>query len=101
MDEERLYTDDQLTLRDLADELSISPHQLSQLLNERLDTNFSNFVNQFRIRDARDMLLNQPEKTVLAVSLEVGFNSKSAFYEAFSRFTGMSPQAFRKTRGAP
>ncbi|HOD16393.1 MAG TPA: helix-turn-helix domain-containing protein [Spirochaetota bacterium] len=99
MEEERLYTDDQLTLRDLADELSITPHQLSQLLNERLDTNFSNFVNQFRIRDARDMLVNQPEKTVLAISLEVGFNSKSAFYEAFSRFSGMSPQAFRKNKG--
>ena len=99
MEAEHLYTDDQLTLRDLADELSITPHQLSQLLNERLNTNFSNFVNQLRIRDARDMLLNQPEKTVLAISLEVGFNSKSAFYEAFSRFTGMSPQAFRKNRG--
>ena len=39
------------------------------------------------------------EKTVLAISLEVGFNSKSAFYEAFSRFTGMSPQSYRKRGG--
>ena len=101
MEDDRLYTDDQLTLRDLADEVSITPHQLSQLLNERLDANFSNYVNQFRIRDACDMLLNQPEKTVLAISLEVGFNSKSAFYEAFARFTGMSPQAFRKSGGTP
>jgi len=45
------------------------------------------------------MLVNQPEKTVLAISLEVGFNSKSAFYEAFSRFSCMSPQAFRKNKG--
>ena len=99
MEHERIYTDDQLTLRDLADELSITPHQLSQLLNERLNTNFNTFVNQHRIRDARDMLLNHPGKTVLAVSLEVGFNSKSAFYEAFSRFTGMTPQNFRKGGG--
>lgn len=99
MEEERAYTDDQLTLRDLADELSITPHQLSQLLNDRLDTNFNNYVNQFRIRDAKEMLIQQPEKTVLTISLEVGFNSKSAFYEAFSRFTGMSPQNFRKQGG--
>ncbi len=99
MDDERIYTDDQLTLRDLADELSISPHQLSQLLNERLNTNFNTFVNQYRIRDAKEMLLQQPEKTVLAISLEVGFNSKSAFYEAFSRFTGVSPQNYRKSGG--
>jgi AraC-like DNA-binding protein len=99
MDEERVYTDDQLTLRDLADELAITPHQLSQLLNDRLNTNFNTFVNQYRIRDAKEMLLSQPEKTVLAISLEVGFNSKSAFYEAFARFTGMSPQNFRKGGG--
>jgi AraC-like DNA-binding protein len=99
MEVDRLFTDDQLTLRDLADELSLSPHQLSQLLNERLNTNFSTYVNQYRIGLARDMLVNSPEKTVLAISLEAGFNSKSAFYEAFSRFTGMSPQAFRKKKG--
>ncbi|MBP7736059.1 MAG: AraC family transcriptional regulator [Spirochaetes bacterium] len=99
MDGDRIYADDQLTLRDLADELSITPHQLSQLLNERLNTNFNTYVNQYRIRDAKDMLISQPEKTVLAISLEVGFNSKSAFYEAFSRFTGMSPQNFRKGGG--
>lgn len=99
MEADRLFTDDQLTLRDLADELSLSPHQLSQLLNERLNTNFSTYVNQYRIGFACDMLVNSPEKTVLAISLEAGFNSKSAFYEAFSRFTGMSPQAFRKKGG--
>ncbi len=99
MDEERIYTDDQLTLQDLADELSITPHQLSQLLNDRMNSNFNTFVNQYRIRFAKDMLIQQPEKTVLAISLEVGFNSKSAFYEAFSRFTGMSPQNFRKSGG--
>lgn len=96
MDNDRLYADDQITLRDLADELSISPHQLSQLLNERLNTGFSAFINRRRIEEAKQMLLDDPGKTVLVISMEVGFNSKSAFYEAFSKFTGMSPQAFRK-----
>jgi AraC-like DNA-binding protein len=96
MEHDRLYADDQLTLHDVADELSITPHQLSQLLNDRLNTNFNTFINQYRINEAKEMLLNSPHKTVLAISLEVGFNSKSAFYEAFSRFTGMSPQNFRK-----
>ncbi len=96
METERMYSDDQLTLRDLADELALTPHQLSQLLNDRLGTNFNAFVNQYRIREACEILLNQPEKTVLAVCLEVGFNSKSSFYEAFARFTGTSPQNYRK-----
>jgi AraC-like DNA-binding protein len=96
MESDRLYTDDQLTLHDLADELSITPHQLSQLLNDRLNTNFNTFINLYRINEAKEMLLNNPDKTVLAIALEVGFNSKSAFYEAFSRFTGISPQNFRR-----
>jgi AraC-like DNA-binding protein len=99
MTDERIYTDDQLTLRDLAGRLSVSPHQLSQLLNDRLNTNFNTYVNQHRIGFARDMLVNCPDRTVLAISLEAGFNSKSAFYEAFSRFTGMTPQAYRKRNG--
>jgi AraC-like DNA-binding protein/heme/copper-type cytochrome/quinol oxidase subunit 4 len=99
MEHDRLYADDQLTLHDLADELSITPHQVSQLLNDRLSTNFNTFINQHRINEAKEMLLNNPDKTVLAISLEVGFNSKSAFYEAFSRFTGMSPQNFRRSGG--
>ena len=98
MEHERLYSDDQLSLHDVADELSITPHQLSQLLNDRLNTNFNNFINLHRINEAKELLLNNPDKTVLAIALEVGFNSKSAFYEAFSRFTGMSPQNFRKIR---
>lgn len=98
MERERAYTDDQLSLRDLADEISITPHQLSQLLNERLNTNFNSYVNQFRVEDAKRMLRDDPTRTVLAIALDVGFNSKSAFYEAFTRFTGMSPQAYRKGR---
>ncbi len=99
MDSECLYADDQLTLRDLADELSITPHQLSQLLNERLHTGFSAFINRRRIEEAKRLLLEEPGKTVLVISMEVGFNSKSAFYEAFLKFTGMTPQVFRKRGG--
>lgn len=99
MDKERLFADDQLTLRDLADELSITPHQLSQLLNTNLKIGFSAYINKRRIDEAKRMLLREPGKTVLAISMDVGFNSKSAFYDAFSKFTGMSPQMFRKRSG--
>ncbi len=99
MEQEKIYFDDELLLKNLAEELKITPHQLSQLLNERLNTNFNNFVNQYRIEEAKKLLTEEPDKPVLAISYEVGFNSKTAFYNAFSRFVGKSPQAYRKEKG--
>ena len=96
MDSEKVYTYDNITLKQLADELELTSHQLSQLLNEKLNMNFNTFVNQFRIRDAKLMLVNEPDRSVLSIAYAVGFNSKSSFYDAFSRFTGKTPQKYRK-----
>lgn len=96
MKEKKMHTNDSLSLKDLAGELGITAHQLSQLLNERLSTNFNNFVNQYRIGDAKEMLVNEPERSVISIAFAVGFNTKSSFYYAFSRFTGKTPQEFRK-----
>lgn len=96
MEQEKIYFDDELLLKNLAAELMITPHQLSQLLNERLDTNFNNFVNQYRVEEAKKLLVEEHDKPVLAIAYEVGFHSKTAFYNAFSRFVGKSPHAYRK-----
>jgi AraC-like DNA-binding protein len=96
MDEKEMFLDDKLTLKDLANELSITSHQLSQLLNERLSTNFNNYVNLHRIENAKKLLLNEPDRSVISIAYSVGFNTKSAFYNAFSRFTGKNPLDFRK-----
>ncbi len=99
MDEKKLYTDDEVTLKQLADALSITPHQLSQLLNEQLNVNFNTFINQYRIRDAMEMLIHEPGRSVLSIAFAVGFNSKSSFYEAFFRHTGLTPHRYRRQRG--
>lgn len=93
---QKLYRSDTLTLKKLARRLEITPHQLSQFLNERLNTNFNNFVNQYRIEEAKDILIREPGRSVLSIAYEVGFNSKSSFYDAFSKFTGQRPKEFRK-----
>src|SRR6056297_2055532 len=96
MDSERVYAYEDITLKQLADELSLTSHQLSQLLNETLNMNFNTFVKQFRIRDAKLMLINEPGRSVLSIAYAGGFNSKASFYDAFSRFTGKTPQKYRK-----
>ncbi|MBP7735331.1 MAG: AraC family transcriptional regulator [Spirochaetes bacterium] len=96
MVEDELFLDENITLKDLADRVELTQHQLSQLLNEKLNTNFNGFINSFRIDRARELLVSEPDAPVLNIAFAVGFNSKSAFYDAFTRFTGKSPVAYRR-----
>jgi AraC-like DNA-binding protein len=95
MEDERLYTRDELSLKMLSDALVVTPHQLSQLLNERFNMNFKSYVNSFRVRDARRMLVADPESSIISIAYVVGFNSKTSFYRAFARETGRTPQQYR------
>ncbi|HEY3026570.1 MAG TPA: helix-turn-helix domain-containing protein, partial [Pyrinomonadaceae bacterium] len=97
MEKERPYTDGDLTLQKLAKTLAISPHHLSQMINEQLNQNFFDFINLYRIEEAKRMLVDPTRKhySILAISEAVGFNSKSAFNAAFKKHTHMTPSEFR------
>ncbi len=99
MDTEKPYTDGDLTLHKLARKLLISPHHLSQMLNERLSQNFFDFINSYRIEEAKRRLVDPARKhySILGIAEEVGFNSKSAFNVAFKKHANMTPSEFRKT----
>ncbi|MCB1193196.1 MAG: AraC family transcriptional regulator [Leptospiraceae bacterium] len=96
MDEEKVFLEEDVSLQDLAITLGITQHQLSQVLNERLNKNFYQFINEYRIREAQKMLLEDPDITVLSVAYSVGFNSKSSFNKAFSQYTGTTPLKYKK-----
>jgi AraC-like DNA-binding protein len=98
MESEKLYRDENLSLKNLAASVSMTPHQLSQLLNDRLSTNFSSFVNRYRITEAEEILIEKPERPVLSIAFDVGFNNKTSFYDAFAKFNGVSPHKFRKDK---
>jgi AraC-like DNA-binding protein len=99
VDTEKPYLDSELTLPGLADRVGIPAYQLSQVINEALGANFFDFVNGYRVMEAK-RLLGDPSKsayTILAIAEESGFNSKSAFNAAFKRFAGQTPSEFRQT----
>ncbi|MBM9498709.1 AraC family transcriptional regulator [Leptospira sp. 201903071] len=96
--EERIYLDEEIRLPDLSEELGISVHQLSFFLNNHLGINFNNYINRFRVEEAKSMLLNDPNRSVVSVGIAVGFNSNSSFYKAFFKETGMSPKQFRESQ---
>jgi AraC-like DNA-binding protein len=80
--------------------LSVSPHLLSQILNEKLNRNFSDFVNYYRIEEAKQILSSPrgDRLKVIAVAFEVGFNTKVAFYNAFKKYTKMTPSQYREEK---
>lgn len=96
MAKEKMYADEDLTLGTLASCVHLTAHQLSEFLNERLGKNFNQFVNEYRVAEARRMLLAEMDRTTLSIAYAVGFNSRSAFYRAFHKLTGQSPGKFRE-----
>ncbi len=98
MDIEKVYTDADIALQSLAEKMSVSTHQLSQLLNERLGRNFADFINSFRIEEAKKILKSPKgsRQKISAVAFTVGFNTTVAFYRAFKKFTKKTPSQYKE-----
>ncbi|HEX8710056.1 MAG TPA: helix-turn-helix domain-containing protein [Pyrinomonadaceae bacterium] len=98
METEKLYLDSGLTISKLAEKLSVPAPHLSQTINERLSQNFIDFINTYRVEEAKRRLLDPAWKhySVLAIAEEVGFNSKSSFNSVFKKHVRMTPSEFRK-----
>ncbi len=89
-----LYFDPNLSLQKLSQHIGALPNHVSQTLNQEIGATFFDYVARWRI-EASKHLIATGETTVLDVALDVGFNSRSAFYKAFKRETGMTPKSFR------
>ena len=96
MEVEKLYCDETLSLSKLSDQMEISTHQLSELINTRFEKSFSQLVREYRVNAAKKMLINEPKASVLSIGLSTGFTSQSNFYSAFRDITGMAPGNYRK-----
>ena len=98
MEKERPFTDGDLTIQKLAQKLSIPGPHLSQTINERLGKSFPDFINSYRIEEAKKRLLDPALKhlSILGIAEEVGFSSKSSFNSVFKKHTGITPSEFRK-----
>jgi len=94
--QQAIYKRGDLSLRALSETLKESPHYVSQVISQDLNTSFYELVNGYRIDEAKRLLREAPRETVLSVAMNVGFNSKSAFHAAFRRRTGTTPTAFRQ-----
>lgn len=94
MSRDTLYLDANLSLRILAKHISVTPNYVSQTLNGHIGKSFFDYINHWRIEHAKPLLITT-EETVLNITYDVGFNSRSSFYKAFKHETGMTPTAYR------
>lgn len=97
----KLFQSPDISLNSLAELLEINPRKISLAFNEYLHKNFYEVINNFRVEEAKQMLLESPEegKSILDICYEVGFNHKSSFNRVFKSITGMTPSEFRKKNG--
>ncbi|WP_108808016.1 helix-turn-helix domain-containing protein [Aquimarina spinulae] len=98
MDEEELYKNPLLSRLDLATRLGTNEGYLSQIINQELNKSVIQFVNEYRIEAAKNLLQDPVfnKYSVEAIGMEAGFKSNSAFYNTFKTSLAMSPGAFRK-----
>jgi AraC-like DNA-binding protein len=93
----KIYLDPLLTLDRLAKKMNVSERILSQVINECAGKNFNDFINHYRINEAKSLIIRNSYTNILTVAYEVGFNSKSTFNTAFKKFTHMTPTEFRRS----
>ena len=100
MQSQQAYLRSDLTLPILAKEIDCSVNHLSQVINSGFGMSFFDYLNQYRIEHAKDLLseLNGQNGAVLNVAFTVGFNSNSAFYAAFKKCAGQTPAQYRRSQ---
>lgn len=94
---EKPYLNPDLTLTELAMEINISTHYLSQIINEQFKQNFFEYINQFRVEEVKSRISNPTFEnySLLGIALDSGFNSKSSFNRIFKKFTNQTPSQFK------
>tara|TARA_A100000171_G_C2136853_1_gene150948 strand:- start:2559 stop:3587 length:1029 start_codon:yes stop_codon:yes gene_type:complete len=99
MEQEKLFTNGDLKLQDLADTLDVNLHGLSQTINVKKGKSFNDYLNELRVNEAKELLSKQENKeaTLLAIAIDAGFNNKTSFLNAFKKFEGQPPSQYRKS----
>lgn len=97
MESEKLFCDEDLDLLKMAELLDLRADQVSALLNQFVGSSFNQYVNRYRIEEARKLMVEEPDRNILSIAFAVGFNSKSTFYDAFQKIVGITPKEFKKS----
>lgn len=95
----KLYLEADVSLSKLSKNLGKSTQLISSVINQHSRRNFNDFVNYYRIQDAKTLLSNRVSEkyTISSVAFDMGFSSLSSFNSAFKKFEGTTPSSYRKS----
>ena len=93
------YLNPDLSLSQLAGEIGVTSHYLSQIINEKFKLNFFDFINGYRVEAFKEKITDPGYSnfSFLGIAFECGFNSKSAFNRIFKQVTGLTPSKFKES----
>lgn len=96
MNSEKPYLEHTLRLDDLSEKMNLSRNHTSQIINQHFNLSFFDFVNKYRVDEAKRLLAEMGEEkaTVTQISYEAGFNNRASFYKAFKKFEQQSPKQY-------
>lgn len=98
MNEKRPWLNPTLTLQDMAIALNTNRTYLSRYFNNKLGTTFYDYLNNFRVEYASEILLSEPNLSILQVSEKAGFNTLSTFRRTFEKYMGCTPAEYRREK---
>ena len=102
MDSNKPYLKSDLKISELADALAVPAYHLSQVINDEFLVNFYDFINKYRVEEAKKLLIEDNRNyKILAIAYEVGFNSKATFNRVFKKFTDLTPSEFKEKFSSP
>ncbi|MBM9549257.1 helix-turn-helix domain-containing protein [Leptospira sp. 201903074] len=94
------YLDEKLDLEISSHAIGLTVQQTSELLNSKLGVSFRSYLNSFRIAEAKKILKENPNMSILSIAYATGFGSKTAFNVEFKKATGLSPVQYRNSGGS-
>lgn len=95
--QKKLYLESHINLDRFSEQIGLRARDVSTIINAHYQSNFFEFINGYRIEEAKQLLLADDNKndTILDIIYKSGFNSQSAFHRFFKRIVGMTPSEFR------
>ncbi|ADB38225.1 helix-turn-helix domain-containing protein [Spirosoma linguale] len=92
----KMHLDPELTLQSLSQKMNVPSRTISMVLNREVQKNFHEYLNQYRVEEAKKLLLDYRQKntTIAAVAYEAGFNSIATFQRVFKKISGLTPREF-------
>ncbi len=100
VEETKCFKNTELTIVDLSNLIDIHYSKLSRVIKYKTDSNFSTFINRYRVEEAKQIMRDtdrMKETTLEVLGKEVGFKAESSFYNSFKKFEGITPAKFIKT----